>query len=134
MALILEGAVFSILENLTPSCPTHPHRIGYSGLPRTAGVLLAGAQTHGPRPVHLLAVPPQSILGAQHDRCANPGLHDAFDLSNNKLPNGTRLCGNKSGYEHFSNAMPNDGHKALARMERELGILHCVITQNVDGM
>lgn len=46
----------------------------------------------------------------------------------------TRLFWEQTGYEHFSNAAPNDGHKALARMERELGILHCVITQNVDGM
>jgi NAD-dependent deacetylase len=30
-------------------------------------------------------------------------------------------------------AVPNDGHKGLARLER-LGILHAIITQNVDGL
>ncbi len=30
-------------------------------------------------------------------------------------------------------ARPNDGHRGLARLER-LGILNCVITQNLDGL
>lgn len=37
------------------------------------------------------------------------------------------------GYSRFSQAAPNDGHLALARMEKELGLLHFTITQNVDG-
>ena len=35
--------------------------------------------------------------------------------------------------ELVSKARPNDGHKALAALE-ELGVLKCVVTQNVDGL
>lgn len=38
------------------------------------------------------------------------------------------------GYRRFSRAAPNDGHRALARMEKELGIVQHLITQNVDGL
>ena len=33
----------------------------------------------------------------------------------------------------YPDAMPNDGHRALARLE-EQGKLRCVITQNIDGL
>lgn len=37
------------------------------------------------------------------------------------------------GWERFSKAQPNPAHHALARMERD-GVLHGLITQNVDGL
>lgn len=37
------------------------------------------------------------------------------------------------GWRHFSNAMPNAAHLALADLER-LGHIHHLVTQNVDGL
>jgi NAD-dependent SIR2 family protein deacetylase len=37
------------------------------------------------------------------------------------------------GWARMAKAMPNDGHRALAGLERE-GTLHGLITQNVDGL
>jgi NAD-dependent deacetylase len=39
----------------------------------------------------------------------------------------------KEGYHEFKKAKPNDGHRALARLEAE-GMLAAVITQNIDGL
>jgi NAD-dependent deacetylase len=36
-------------------------------------------------------------------------------------------------YREFAGAQPNDGHRALARLE-EMGRLQAVITQNIDGL
>src|SRR3990172_7657108 len=41
--------------------------------------------------------------------------------------------GRPSSLGDLANAMPNAGHYALAELE-ELGILKCLITQNVDGL
>jgi NAD-dependent deacetylase len=42
-------------------------------------------------------------------------------------------CMKKEGYREFKGAKPNDGHRALARLE-DLGKLIAVITQNIDGL
>jgi NAD-dependent deacetylase len=36
-------------------------------------------------------------------------------------------------YDFFGNAIPNDAHKVLGRMEQS-GLLKCVITQNIDNL
>lgn len=41
--------------------------------------------------------------------------------------------GSQLGWQRFAMAQPNDGHRALARLERD-GNLAGVITQNVDGL
>jgi NAD-dependent deacetylase len=42
-------------------------------------------------------------------------------------------CMKKEGYREFKGARPNEGHKALARLE-EIGKIVAVITQNIDGL
>ncbi|WP_314146987.1 Sir2 family NAD-dependent protein deacetylase [uncultured Leifsonia sp.] len=42
-------------------------------------------------------------------------------------------AGSHLGYRRFSAARPNDGHRALARLE-EAGVTNGVVTQNVDGL
>lgn len=42
-------------------------------------------------------------------------------------------AGSHLGYKRFAGARPNDGHRALARLESE-GVINGVITQNVDGL
>lgn len=37
------------------------------------------------------------------------------------------------GWRHFSNAVPNEAHRALADLE-QLGHVHHLVTQNVDGL
>ena len=37
------------------------------------------------------------------------------------------------GWQHFANAAPNEGHRAVAELE-ELGLVTGTITQNVDGL
>jgi NAD-dependent SIR2 family protein deacetylase len=37
------------------------------------------------------------------------------------------------GWQHLAGAVPNAGHRALARMER-LGVVEALVTQNVDGL
>jgi NAD-dependent deacetylase len=36
-------------------------------------------------------------------------------------------------YDFFGNAKPNDAHKAMAQLEK-MGLLECVITQNIDNL
>jgi NAD-dependent SIR2 family protein deacetylase len=38
-----------------------------------------------------------------------------------------------AGWRRFASAEPNDGHRAVAALQR-LGLLHAIITQNVDGL
>jgi NAD-dependent SIR2 family protein deacetylase len=42
-------------------------------------------------------------------------------------------AGSHLGYRHFAGARPNEGHRALARLERA-GVTDGVVTQNVDGL
>ncbi|WP_167050919.1 Sir2 family NAD-dependent protein deacetylase [Salinibacterium sp. ZJ77] len=42
-------------------------------------------------------------------------------------------AGSHLGWNHFSSVSPNDGHRAVARMEQD-GTVTGVITQNVDGL
>ncbi|GAI04742.1 unnamed protein product, partial [marine sediment metagenome] len=42
-------------------------------------------------------------------------------------------AGGGAFYEEIGRAEPNPGHYALAELEA-LGILKCVITQNIDGL
>jgi NAD-dependent SIR2 family protein deacetylase len=42
-------------------------------------------------------------------------------------------AGSHLGYRHFAEAGPNEGHRALAALERA-GITNGVVTQNVDGL
>jgi NAD-dependent SIR2 family protein deacetylase len=42
-------------------------------------------------------------------------------------------AGSHLGYRHFRTAAPNEGHRALAALERA-GITNGVVTQNVDGL
>lgn len=42
-------------------------------------------------------------------------------------------AGSHLGYKRFAGARPNDGHRALARLE-SAGVINGVITQNVDGL
>ncbi|MCJ1694438.1 NAD-dependent deacetylase [Rathayibacter caricis DSM 15933] len=42
-------------------------------------------------------------------------------------------AGSQIGWRRFTSTLPNDGHRALARLE-ERGVLTGVVTQNVDGL
>ncbi|KZX22418.1 NAD-dependent protein deacetylase [Rathayibacter tanaceti] len=42
-------------------------------------------------------------------------------------------AGSQLGWRRFTSTVPNDGHRALARLE-ERGLLTGVVTQNVDGL
>ena len=42
-------------------------------------------------------------------------------------------AGSHLGWRHFSAAQPNDGHRALAKLELA-GVVNGIITQNVDGL
>jgi NAD-dependent SIR2 family protein deacetylase len=42
-------------------------------------------------------------------------------------------AGSHLGYRHFRTALPNEGHRALAALERA-GVTNGVVTQNVDGL
>jgi NAD-dependent SIR2 family protein deacetylase len=42
-------------------------------------------------------------------------------------------AGSHLGWRHFSAAEPNDGHRALARLEVD-GVVNGIVTQNVDGL
>jgi NAD-dependent SIR2 family protein deacetylase len=57
-------------------------------------------------------------------------VHDEF--INHQVKRSRYWARSMLGYHRFSEARPNEGHRALASLEKDLGMLGLLISQNVD--
>ncbi len=57
-------------------------------------------------------------------------VHDEF--INHQVKRSRYWARSMLGYHRFSEAKPNEGHRALASLEKDLGMLGLLISQNVD--
>lgn len=124
LLLVLVATMTRLVSAFKPSPGAYELANFLDGCTRVVALTGAGISTES-------GIPDYRSPNGSYSRGHKPMLHDQFVSSS--YQRSRYWARSMIGYERFSHAKPNEGHLALARMEKELGLLHFTITQNVDG-
>jgi len=120
-------------EHLRVICALHSLILKHGGLFYT--ILLFCACPHPSLSTHSLSLPQPHFLDyrsptGSFSRGFKPMVHDEFITQ--QVKRSRYWARSMLGYHRFSEAKPNEGHRALAALEKDLKMLGLLISQNVD--